>query len=140
MTTIPIVPERTCGECTACCEGWLTGSAYDHPFQPGRPCFYLQKGCSIYADRPADPCQGYKCVWLAHDTLPMWMRPDKSKIIVTERETNGVKYWDVSECGTTMSAESLSWLVLYTIDNSTNIQYRINGGSVKIGQPDFLLE
>jgi hypothetical protein len=77
---------------------------------------------------------------LAHDILPLWMRPDKSKIIVTERETNGVKYWDVSECGETLTAQSLSWLVLYTIDNSTNLQYRINGGAVKIGQPDFLAE
>jgi hypothetical protein len=66
------------------------------------------------------------------------MRPDKSKAVVTEREVEGVKYWDVSECGTTLSSEVLSWLVMYTIDNATNLQYRINGGTFKIGQKDFL--
>jgi hypothetical protein len=25
---IPIIQERQCGECTACCEGYVTGSAH----------------------------------------------------------------------------------------------------------------
>ena len=116
----------------------MTGEANGHTFQPGRPCFYLQGNCSIYATRPEDPCQTYKCVWLKEDTLPMWMRPDKSKAIVTERDVEGIKYWDVSECGETLKSEVLSWLVMYTIDNQSNLQYRINGGTFKIGQADFL--
>jgi len=135
---IPIIPERACGDCTACCEGWLTGEAHGHTFQPGRPCFYLQDGCGIYETRPENPCQTYKCVWLKEDTLPLWMRPDKSKAIVTEREVEGIKYWDVSECGETISADMLSWLIMYTIDNQTNLQWRVKSGPLKIGQKDFL--
>lgn len=135
---IPIMPERSCGECTACCEGWLTGEAHGHSFQPGRPCFYLQNNCGIYETRPENPCQTYKCVWLADSSLPLWMRPDKSKAIVTEREIEGIKYWDVSECGQTLSSEVLSYLVMWAIDNQTNLQYRINNGPFKIGQKDFL--
>jgi hypothetical protein len=77
-------------------------------------------------------------VWLAQDALPMWMRPDKSKAIVTERDVDGIKYWDVSECGETLKSEVLSWLVMYTIGHQSNLQYRINSGAFKIGQQDFL--
>jgi hypothetical protein len=137
---IPILPERACGECTACCEGWLSGEAHGHEFQPGQPCFYLQKGCGIYETRPEEPCKTYKCVWLKEDTLPLWMRPDKSKAIVTERDIEGIKYWDVSECGETLKSEVLSWLVMHTIDKQANLQYRINSGAFKIGQADFLAQ
>jgi hypothetical protein len=77
-------------------------------------------------------------VWLKEDTLPMWMRPNISGAIVTEREVEGIKYWDVSECGETLSAEMLSWLIMYTIDNQTNLQWRVKSGPLKIGQADFL--
>jgi hypothetical protein len=66
------------------------------------------------------------------------MRPDKSKAIVTEREVEGIKYWDVSECDETISADMLSWLIMYTIDNQTNLQWRVKSGPLKIGQKDFL--
>jgi hypothetical protein len=68
----------------------------------------------------------------------MWMRPNISGAIVTEREVEGIKYWDVSECGETLKSEVLSWLVMYTIDHQSNLQYRINSGAFKIGQQDFL--
>lgn len=135
---IPILPVRSCGECTACCEGWLTGEAYGHTFQQGRPCFYLQNNCGIYETRPEEPCQTYKCVWLKEDTLPLWMRPDKSKVIVTEREVEGIGYWDASECGETLTSDVLSWLIMHTIDNQINFQWRVKNGACKIGQPDFL--
>jgi hypothetical protein len=77
-------------------------------------------------------------VWLREDTLPLWMRPDKAGAIVTEREVEGIKYWDVSECGQTLTSEMLSWLIMYTIDNQTNLQWRVKSGALKIGQPDFL--
>jgi hypothetical protein len=32
----------------------------------------------------------------------------------------------------------LSWLIMYTIDNQTNLQWRVKSGALKIGQPDFL--
>jgi hypothetical protein len=98
----------------------------------------LQGGCGIYETRPEEPCKSYKCVWLKENTLPLWMRPDKSKAIVTEREVEGIKYWDVSECGETLKSEVLSWLVMNTIEHQRNLQYRINSGAFKIGQQDFL--
>lgn len=136
--SIPIVPERACGECAECCKGWLTGEAHGHLFHPGKPCFFLNGTCGIYEARPESPCKGYRCVWLASNDLPLWMRPDQSKAIVTEREVNGIKFWDVVECGQTLSAEVLSWLVVWVLENDANLQYRIKGGPHKIGRPKFL--
>jgi hypothetical protein len=138
MTTIPILPERSCGECSECCKGWLSGEAHGEVFHPGKPCFFLQGTCGIYEHRPESPCKTYKCVWLSEPTLPLWMRPDKVKSIVTEREVDGIKFWDVVECGETLKAEVLSWLVVWALREEGNLQYRINGGPHKIGQQDFL--
>jgi hypothetical protein len=66
------------------------------------------------------------------------MRPDKSGAIVTEREVEGIQSWEVSECGDTLTAEVLSWLIMYTIDNQSNLQWRVKSGPLKIGQADFL--
>jgi hypothetical protein len=32
----------------------------------------------------------------------------------------------------------LSWLVVWVLENDANLQYRIKGGSHKIGRPEFL--
>jgi hypothetical protein len=32
----------------------------------------------------------------------------------------------------------LSWLIMYTIDNQSNLQWRVKSGPLKIGQADFL--
>ena len=60
------------------------------------------------------------------------------KAIVTEREVNDLKYWDLVECGQTLSSEVLSWLVVWALREEGNLQYRINGGPHKIGQQEFL--
>jgi hypothetical protein len=74
---------RSCGECTACCEGHLAGNVYGHVFKPGTPCFFLlpADGCGIYPTRPAS-CRKYKCAWL-QGLLPDWLKPTKSGVLVS---------------------------------------------------------
>ena len=131
-------PARTCDGCTTCCEGWLHGSAHGHKFYPGKPCHFLGKGCTIYADRPKDPCEGYNCVWVDTDELPMWMRPDLSRVMVTRRVINGIEFYDVIEAGKPLEAKVLSWFVLWALNTKRNLLYSINGGANKIGSPAFL--
>lgn len=135
---IPIVAQRSCGSCAECCKGWLSGVAYEQVFHPGKPCFFLQDTCGIYESRPEDPCKSYKCAWLSKDEFPLWMRPDKSKSIVTERTVDGIQYFDVVECGQKMDSETLSWLFIWALEKGANLQYRINGGPHKIGSQEFL--
>lgn len=128
---------RSCDECTECCKGWLTGEAHGHTFQPGRPCFFLQKNCTIYETRPETPCASYKCEWLGGEDFPMWMRPDMSGVIITKRTEKDIEFFDVSECGKKIDSSVLSFLILWAIDNSKNLRYRIDGGVSQIGSAEF---
>ena len=130
--------ERSCDGCAKCCEGWLHGEAYGHAFYNGRPCFFLNKTCSIYDTRPDNPCRTYKCAWLAEDTFPHWMKPDLVNVIITKRENLGFIYYAINEAGDIMEAKTLNWLVQWALNTNTNIQYFINGGVNKIGSQDFL--
>lgn len=77
---------RECNGCTACCEGWLSGEAHGHYFQPGRPChFKCEGGCSIYEKRPENPCKTFICEWLVNPELPEWMKPSVSKVITMKK-------------------------------------------------------
>jgi hypothetical protein len=122
-------PQRTCDSCTKCCQGHLSGVAYGHSFQPGKPCFFVaEKGCSIYADRPDSPCKSFKCEWLANDSLPMWMRPDLSKVIVLNRKYDDGEWVEVSEAGQKLDAAVLSWMVIWAANNKKNLRYQVDGG------------
>lgn len=122
-------PQRTCDGCTKCCQGHLRGTAHGHFFQPGQPCFYVgEKGCSIYADRPHDPCKIFKCEWLAQDYLPMWFRPDLSKVIVVNRQFDDGEWLEVCEAGQKMDSAVLSWVLIWAANNKKNVRYQIDGG------------
>jgi uncharacterized cysteine cluster protein YcgN (CxxCxxCC family) len=124
-----IKPKRTCDSCTKCCQGHLWDEAHGHTFQSGKPCFFVgEKGCSIYADRPKDPCVSFKCEWLAGDYLPMWMRPDLSKVIVTKRVYDDGEWLEVCEAGQKMDSAVLSWLLIWAKNNNKNIRYQIDSG------------
>ncbi len=76
--------KRSCGDCTACCDGWLKINVDGFDVYPGKPCRYSSgNGCTIYSHRPRDPCQEFVCGWLARTSpLPEWMRPDESQVIL----------------------------------------------------------
>jgi hypothetical protein len=76
--------KRTCGSCTACCDGWLQIEVRGHQVRPGKPCpFSVEHRCSIYSERPQHPCREFVCGWLiASSPLPEWMRPDRSDMIM----------------------------------------------------------
>lgn len=81
---------RTCGHCTACCQGWVLIEVQGVEVSPGSPCQHLsKKGCGIYSDRPKI-CSDFKCTWLINEkNFPVWMRPDKSNVIVASRNFEG---------------------------------------------------
>jgi hypothetical protein len=139
-------PDRKCGDCTRCCEGWLNGEAHGHKFYAGKPCHFLSacSGCSIYKDRPQSPCIDYKCGWLAEpDFLPEWMRPDHSNVII-HRKTWGANkdkpFLLVIECGKKMDSTVLSWLYQYAIPKQLPMSYQIDGGWNYLGPTSFIEE
>ena len=101
--------ERSCGDCTACCDGWLSAPTLE--MRPGIPCKHrCDAGCNIYEDRPEDPCRLFQCGWL-QGALPddeSW-RPDRSgAILLTERGPAGWKSaWRLVPTGTLIPEEAL---------------------------------
>lgn len=130
--------KRTCDGCSKCCEGVVNGVAHGYDFYPGKPCHFLGKGCTIYADRPVSPCHEYECAWLESDELPMWMRPDMCNVLVTRREKDGIEYFDIREAGKKLDAAVLSWFVIWALKGQRNILYQIDGGLNKIGSNEYL--
>ena len=141
---LPII-SRTCGECTKCCEGWLSGTIYGHRMQRGRGCFYLEEKCSIYAERPETPCKQYSCAWLIEDVFPGWMKPNLSGVIITKVSTivpyslgmNKVEYYDVIETAGKIDSSVLNWLITWAIDNDINLAYEVDGGRHVVGDEEF---
>jgi len=106
--------ERTCGTCTACCEGWLSADELD--MRPGRACRHCtQQGCAIYQNRPEDPCVRFQCGWLVEGSpLPDEMRPDRSGVIVLlGRSWRDWKVIYAIPAGTRVPSDSLEWLRAY---------------------------
>lgn len=120
---------RTCDGCTKCCEGYLSGTANGYDFHPGKPCFFVtNNGCSIYEERPEDPCKKFSCVWREHNFLPMWMRPDLSKVIVVVRQFDDGEWVEVVEAGQKIDSTVLSWLLIWAANEKQNIRYQVDGG------------
>jgi hypothetical protein len=137
--------ERQCGDCTSCCEGWLTGDAYGHNFFPGQPCFYLCKsGCSIYEKRPENPCRLYQCVWLKEpDVFPVWMKPKDSNVICSERDwvdKNGDSqlYLSFSSTGEEMTVKTYHWIIKFYFDNKIPITVQFHEDIGIYGPDDFI--
>ena len=138
--TIDIVPERDCGGCTACCEGWLQGEAHGQKFYRGRPChFKTENGCGVYESRPHDPCVTFKCLWLENKEIPYWLKPNLSRVIIDRRVTkSNIPYINAREMDRVMDSKVLSWLVQYAINKELNLFYTVDQGSNCIGSIDFL--
>lgn len=160
MSTPPVALikdlQKKCGECTACCSGALSGNAHGHFFFKGRPCFFLSSsGCSIYEDRPENPCVGYKCGYLSETFFPEWMRPDKCGILATPRvykyvekvkdgdtehdEERYIPYMQLVEYHSPMAAKSLWWFIEKYLEGAIpNLLIEIDGGYHRMGSNEFL--
>tara|TARA_R110000803_G_scaffold34061_1_gene74514 strand:- start:61 stop:495 length:435 start_codon:yes stop_codon:yes gene_type:complete len=134
--------KRECGSCSTCCEGWVHGEAHGYPFYPGRPCHFMKKtskgGCSIYKNRPQDPCKLFKCGWLENPKLfPEWLKPELSKLIIVSEIKEGHQYYIFKNCGEELSAKFLDWIVVFSLTNKKNVIYYLEGRLRKLGSPQF---
>lgn len=136
---LPEIPARSCGTCTKCCEGWLDASIMAEWMQPGIPCPLLEvnKGCTIYEDRPYDPCRQYSCLWLKDNSIPNWMKPENSKAILDEASIDGIEYLRLIEAGETLAPEVLTWVMKYVLKDNKNLYWEVYGSGHWIGSDSF---
>lgn len=139
---LPIVDreKRSCGTCTKCCEGWLSGYIYGEWMQPGSPCQFSQpgRGCAIYENRPQSPCQQYSCMWLRDTSVPEWLKPEFVNAIIDEEVIDGISFIRLVEAGAPMSAQVLSWVVKYAKLNNRNLYWEVNNGKNYMGSKEFV--
>lgn len=134
--------KRECGTCSKCCEGHLEGNIYGQQMFRGRPCFFLKEAgcCSIYSQRPDDPCRLYTCEWKANDDVPMWMKPEQSHVIITKRTfaaREDLTHYECIEAGQPMTASALNWIVQWAIGTGVNVVYFVDGKSHRLGATAF---
>jgi len=134
------VRKRSCGTCTRCCEGYLRGVAYGIPFYPGKPCHFLDinSGCSIYENRPDDPCRVFECGWLSNPNYPEWAKPNLSNVIFAQSKIDSHEYVYAIESGGKMDIRTLSWAVAYMAWNKINFAWQYDGGWNAIGSDEFV--
>lgn len=132
---------RQCNECTACCEGWLDGKVYDKYFQPGRPCHFMcETGCSIYENRPENPCKSYQCEWLINLEIPEWLKPNLSGVIITRKQWKNGEYLEIKETNKEISSKVLNWIFTHHYTTDIPIRVQVCGGWNNYGPQDFLNE
>ena len=142
MREQPEAAARQCGSCTACCDGWLKIRVRDHDVYPGRPCPFSAAGrCSIYAERPVDPCREFVCGWLAPTSpLPDWMRPDRSDVIFLPANFRwrGVAVDVAVPVGARPKAKARAWLESFSTTARRPLLLQADGEWHAFGPPQFL--
>ena len=101
---------RECGECDLCCR-WLSHNVYGQQITLDSPCRFLNKGCSIHLNRPAQ-CKRYYCFW-AQGLLPEWMFPKDIGVIVSVKDWPYGKWLEVIEAGKEVTDEILAELIKF---------------------------
>ena len=131
--------ERSCEGCTKCCVGWLTANIHGEEMYPGKPCHFVEigKGCTIYKDRPRDPCKKFVCMWKAVDEVPLEFKPSEVDVILTRAEINGSPYLNAVEAGSTMNPLVLSWFVSYCVSKKINAHWAVDGKAFWMGIDPF---
>ncbi len=132
---------RTCGTCTACCDGWLKIEVRGHAVDRGKPCpFSTGHSCAIYPERPADPCRAFVCGWLVPvSPLPEWMRPDRAGMILLAANFSWQGFpVDVAVAvGERPKEKALRWLKGFCADRKRLLLYQMGDDWYAFGPPAF---
>ena len=121
---------RKCQPCTACCEGHLDlGDDLQISKETGSCSHCINSGCNIYDLRPKEPCQIFECLWLIDKSpLPIWMRPDQSRVIVTFnkiKKTNEIVMVAL-QMDSTIPQRVLDWLNEYAAKYRISLVFNSN--------------
>ena len=135
---------RKCSECTACCDGWLKINVRGRDVFPGSPCpFSVAHQCSIYEERPVDPCQQFVCGWLMDNSpLPEWMRPDKANLILLPAnfQWRGIPVHVAVAVGARPKDKAINWLKDFCRKSHRPLIFQMHDEWIAYGSPQFQTE
>ena len=135
----PAPPARSCGTCTACCDGWLAGTIHGHEMAPGTPCHFRGAGgCTIYEQRPASPCRSFVCAWLAPgNPFPEELRPDRCGVIIAEVRWRDRPAYLLRSAGRDPAPDLLAAMQRFSVQSGRPFFYEIEGEKLGFGPPLF---
>ena len=134
--------ERACGTCTACCDGWAVATIRGHEMKPGVPCHFRGEGCcTIYAERPVEPCRNFVCGWLAPGSpFPESFRPDRLGVMIVPTRWRDAPAYVLKSAGRDPDEALLAWMREHSMATGRPFFYEQNGEKLGFGPPDFQQE
>jgi uncharacterized CHY-type Zn-finger protein len=129
---------RPCGECAACCQGWLAANIYGTQMGNGRACTFYQNKCTIYAIRPKT-CSLYQCAW-SQELFPEWMRPDKCKTLISVQNWSKGQYLKCIEMGEKIHDDVLLEITSFCKKHNTPYMMQYDGQWTIHGPQEFVEE
>ena len=134
--------QRTCGSCTACCDGWVEGTIYGHEMKPGVPCHFRGEGCcTIYERRPEEPCRRFICGWLAPKSpFPESFRPDRLGVMIVTTRWRGRPAYILKSAGRDPDEQLLVWMRNFSMDSGAPFFYEQKGERFGFGPAEFQQE
>ena len=138
----PLSPPRSCGTCTACCDGWMAGNIFGHEMKEGQPCFFRgEKCCTIYERRPESPCRTFICGWLQRDSpFPEDFRPDRLGVLIAPIRWRGQAAYILRSAGRDPDEALLEWMRGYSERSGRPFFYEVAGERFGFGPMEFQLE
>ena len=110
---------RTCDGCTACCDGTLNIEELNVYW--GSPCKNIcDSKCVIYEDRPK-VCSNFRCRWLDDETLPEWIKPSNSGLLIKYNQKSRILYL-ISVYQKTIEPSTLLYAFSYAYKNGLFIK------------------
>jgi hypothetical protein len=137
---IPIrAQQRECGPCTACCDGWVVGTIRGHEMKPGTPCHFRgEHCCTIYAERPQEPCRSFVCGWLAPGSpFPESFRPDRLGVMILRTRWRERPAFILRSAGRDPDEALLGWMRSYSAQSGAPFFYERSGERFGFGPPQF---
>jgi hypothetical protein len=110
--------------------------------KPGTACHFRGKGCcTIYNERPADPCRRFVCGWLAPGSpFPDTFRPDKLGIIITADRWRRRGVYVLVAAGRDPDESLLAAMREISKKTGACISCELNGRPVYFGPEEFQQE
>ena len=133
------VEKRECGTCTACCDGWVVGTIRGHEMKAGTPCHFRGEGCcTIYAERPQEPCRTFVCGWLAPGSpFPEDFRPDRLGVMIIGTRWRNRPAYILRHAGRDPDEPLLAWMRALGVRTGAPFFYEQAGERFGFGPPEF---
>jgi hypothetical protein len=131
---------RACGDCTACCDGWLKSTIYGHEMKPGVRCHFVRDGgCSIYDTRPDSPCRQFSCGWVDSDSpFPDSFKPTQLGVIIVKTTWRGQAAYRLAYGGRDLTAAELEWMMNFSRQTGRPFFYEQAGETLGYGPQVFI--